>query len=134
MTYVLLETIGFGIEVPWWAWLFVILLFGFIFGDLTRWEYEAEIAADGINGEIEIKEKKKAGRVLKIDLYLSSRYVGKSLIIALNGQALHQISADESKALIRMRTPYEGDRPEGGERLSISVDEQVVVETVLLKD
>lgn len=119
------DILNFFINLPFWGWIILFIIYVFIFGDRKLWEYEVKFPKEANigRGEIELECLKKKGTSIEVELELEPAYQHKPIEIFRNNLSIYTIEAslnNGKKIFIKQKTYLE--EPKEGDAIQVKID------------
>lgn len=121
------DILNFLKDLPFWAWVILLILYAILFGDRKRWEYEVKFPLEsGIGrGEIELECLKKKGTQIEAAFNLEPAYHHKQIEVFRNQLSIYTIPPEKNngkRIFIKHKTPLE--RPNEGDEITVKIGGQ----------
>jgi len=129
INYTISDVFAFLHSVPLYVWFITLIVVIAIFGDRQKWDLDCKFSGtqDSVEAEIEVKEYRKKGKFIEVNLNLPANLESKSVQIYINQLLALTVPASKNNGCIRnYKKPYPYDRPTRGSRVDVKVDLQTL--------
>lgn len=125
----ILKTIS---DIPFYIWLILFVIVGFVFKDKSRWEKEVKFYhTDGVGrGEVEIEHSKRKGTEIEVEMKLVEKLQHKPVYIFVNGQLACTVPPQLNDGRGRdFKARYTLGKPKPGDEIQVVVENQTIFES-----